>query len=361
MIFRMSKVTVIVPSFNHARFIEGTVASILQQTHRDLELIVVDDCSSDDSVTLLRQFTGDPRFTLVPLSSNVGAGAAMNIGAERATGEFIAFCGSDDQFLSDKLEKQLAVFDNQSDLGVVFTHIELIDENGRTYPDGSHPLHPIFKQANRSRGQWIHRFFYDGNCLCQPSALIRRDLFEAVGRQDARLTQLHDFALWIRCVQRNPIHIIEAPLTRYRRSRHAVSLSDHGLASNLRVRWESIAVLSLFLETSDTLAVDAFGAQYLTDRASLGATTEQAIALAATRQPHRWHQFFGIQTLYESLRGMNRDAPSPQDTQMLAKLREISGQLDPMGLAASLAPPPAAPRVTFNWNSNAGAPRTTWR
>jgi teichuronic acid biosynthesis glycosyltransferase TuaG len=90
----MPKVSVVIPSYNHASIVGETIHSVLNQSFRDLELIVVDDASSDGSQEVLRSHAGDPRVKLTLLSQNVGAPVAMNVGAEQASGEYIAFCGS---------------------------------------------------------------------------------------------------------------------------------------------------------------------------------------------------------------------------------------------------------------------------
>lgn len=328
-------VSVVIPSFNHAQFIGDAIRSILDQSLRDLELIVVDDASSDGSPALLRSLPADPRLHIVCLQTNVGAPAAMNTGAARARGEFIAFCGSDDQFMQEKLARQVDLLRGRPELSAVFTHIELIDEHGIPWEPSSHPWQATFAQHNRSREAWLQRFFHEGNCLCQPSALIRRSTFERVGRQDARLAQLHDFALWLDLLQHGDIAIIEQPLTRYRRRRVGGSLSDGSIESFLRVRWEWLQVLPRFLKVDPSLGAGVFGGKY-TEARQRGATHSQAVALAAAINPNRWYQQFALQTLFDTLPAAADADMAPGDHWLTGELRKLSGELDILGIRAEM-------------------------
>ena len=88
-------ISVLVPSYNHGKFISQTIASILNQTHNNFEIVIVDDGSSDDSIERILEFR-DTRIRLIQLNENVGACKAMNIGIQHCQGKFIAVCNSDD-------------------------------------------------------------------------------------------------------------------------------------------------------------------------------------------------------------------------------------------------------------------------
>lgn len=105
-------VSIITPSFNCAEFIEKTIKSISVQTYRNWELLITDDCSTDNSCEIIERFASeDSRIKLYRLSHNSGAGIARNNSIEKASGRFIAFCDSDDRWYPDKLEKQLEYMD----------------------------------------------------------------------------------------------------------------------------------------------------------------------------------------------------------------------------------------------------------
>lgn len=104
----MPLVTIITPSFNSAKFISYTIASIISQTFKDWELLVIDDCSTDNSLEVITEWCKkDSRINLIQLNENSGAAVARNRGIEAADSRFIAFLDSDDKWLPNKLEKQL--------------------------------------------------------------------------------------------------------------------------------------------------------------------------------------------------------------------------------------------------------------
>lgn len=102
-------VSIITPSYDCADFIGETIDSILSQTYTNWELLITDDCSTDKSRDIIREYAdNDSRIKLLKLEKNSGAGVARNNSIKEAKGRFIAFCDSDDRWFPDKLEKQLA-------------------------------------------------------------------------------------------------------------------------------------------------------------------------------------------------------------------------------------------------------------
>ena len=125
----MKKVTVIIPAYGVERYIAATIRSVLAQTYRNFELLIIDDGSPDRSVELCRQFT-DPRIRILR-QSNRGPAAARNLGIRQATGAYIALLDGDDLWEPEKLEKHVAHLENQPEVGVSFCRSTLIDEAGK--------------------------------------------------------------------------------------------------------------------------------------------------------------------------------------------------------------------------------------
>jgi len=118
------------PSYNAARFIGESINSVLLQTYSNWELLIVDDCSKDNSVEVVRKFANiDKRVVLFSLEKNVGAAAARNVAIEHAQGQYIAFLDSDDVWDEYKLEKQLA-FMKQYSYAFTFSNYYVMEENG---------------------------------------------------------------------------------------------------------------------------------------------------------------------------------------------------------------------------------------
>lgn len=119
------KVSVILPNYNGEDFIKDSVQSVLSQTNVSLELIIIDDCSYDNSIEVIRKFK-DPRVKLIKLDNNMGVSNARNIGIENSTGDYISFIDSDDYWIESKLETQLN-FMSQHNLNLTYSSINIID------------------------------------------------------------------------------------------------------------------------------------------------------------------------------------------------------------------------------------------
>lgn len=124
-------VSIITPTHNSAKFVEKTISGILAQTYSNWELLITDDCSTDDTCAILESFVNlDSRIKLFKLDKNAGAGVARNHSIENAQGRFIAFCDSDDLWYPEKLEKQIQ-FMLDKDTALTYTNYEEIDEEGQ--------------------------------------------------------------------------------------------------------------------------------------------------------------------------------------------------------------------------------------
>ena len=135
-------VSIITPSYNCSSFIIDTITSVLSQSYVDWEMIIVDDCSIDNSVEIIERIIGDnPKIRLIKLENNVGSAQSRNAALEVANGRFIAFLDSDDIWHPDKLEKQV-VFMLKRKAPISFTSYELIDENGESK---NHIIHSVEK------------------------------------------------------------------------------------------------------------------------------------------------------------------------------------------------------------------------
>lgn len=121
------KISIITASYNYENFIKETIQSILNQTYQDWELIVIDDCSTDNSVEVIKSFKDD-RIKLIVNEKNLGLAATVRRGIENATGEWIAFLESDDIWEKDCLEKRVEVAKKYPDIGLIFNSVEMFGE-----------------------------------------------------------------------------------------------------------------------------------------------------------------------------------------------------------------------------------------
>lgn len=193
----MPTVSVIMPSYNHARYIGMAIDSVLRQSLQDVELIVIDDGSTDGTRDLLRGIK-DERVRCVLRERNVGASQGSNEGLAMARSPYVAMISSDDRFAPTKLERQVAEFSAGGDVTAVFCVPRLIDGSGRAIAAGTHYLQQVFTAGRWSRAEMLRRLFSGGNFLCHPSVMVRRETYERVGSYDVRMSSLGDLDMWMR-------------------------------------------------------------------------------------------------------------------------------------------------------------------
>ncbi len=258
------RVSVVMPSYHHEHFVGDAIGSVLSQSFSDFELIVVDDGSTDNSREVISSID-DSRLKPVFLEKNLGAGEATNIGIRRATGEFIAICNSDDLWEPDKLLAQVRFLDEHPDVSAVFSDVRWIDQNGLEISAESLPsFSEIFLQRNRSRFAWQRGLVERGNCLCHPSVLIRKSVYDAVGLYNNYLRQLPDYEMWLRVLQKFDIHVMTDRLIRFRI--HTGNTSTPNPVAQARTWVEHILIArSFFNDVDGKNFMAAFGANRIMD------------------------------------------------------------------------------------------------
>lgn len=243
----MAEVSVVIASYNHEKYVAEAVQSVLDQTYQDFEIVITDDGSTDRTVTEIKKIT-DPRIKLFCFKNNWGACVAKRKCLDEAKGEYIAVLNSDDVFLPDKLEKQVRFLDEHKDIGAVFSYANVIDENGNDFTDNTHFYYRTFNRSNRTRFEWLNRFFYKGNCLCHPSVLIRNECYKSIGYYDERYAQLPDFDFWIRLCMKYEIYIIPENLVKFRVRKDEANVSGQRPESKIRCNWENTHILKNYLK-----------------------------------------------------------------------------------------------------------------
>ncbi|WP_372682774.1 glycosyltransferase [Desulfosarcina sp.] len=193
------RVSVILPTYNRAWILAQAVESVLCQDYVNLQLIVIDDGSTDDTVHLLSSFKD--RITVIQ-QANRGVSAARNAGIRASTGELIALIDSDDTWLPGKVTAQVAFFSTHPDAHVCQTEEVWIRNGVRVNPG---------KRHRKEAGMIFERSLE--LCLVSPSAvMMRRSLLDEVGLFDETLPACEDYDLWLRIAWKHPIHLIDQPL-----------------------------------------------------------------------------------------------------------------------------------------------------
>lgn len=200
------RVSVIIPTFNTGRFIEGAVQSVFAQTETDFELIVVDDGSTDDTRGRLRPYEGKIRYVY---QTNSGRPSARNKGLELAQGEFLAFLDADDIWMPDRLERGLRFLEAKKDAGLVHGEVEMIDSRGRLLDDETRHVKTIY-QMEAKKGSGYLRLL-DRCAIFSSTVLLRRACAEKVGAYDARFPIYEDYDWYLRFSMRFSVGLLGAP------------------------------------------------------------------------------------------------------------------------------------------------------
>ncbi|HPH03582.1 MAG TPA: glycosyltransferase [Spirochaetota bacterium] len=243
----MSKVSVILSSFNHEEFLRDAIDSALTQTFEDFELLIWDDASKDTSWDIINTYKDHRIHAVRNDEQRRGIWGINKAITEIAVGEYIAIHHSDDLWEPEKLAEQVAYLDAHPDIGAVFTKVLPITEDGSPLSDPKHFYSSVFEQPNRNRHEWLRFFFERGNALCHPSVLIRRKCYEDCGLYRFGLAQLGDFDMWIRLCLKYEIHILDRKLTRFRVRAGELNTSGDRPEVRTRSQFEFFHLLKNFL------------------------------------------------------------------------------------------------------------------
>ena len=240
------KVSVILTSYNHEKFLRESIESVLNQTFKDYELIICDDASTDHSWNIICSYD-DSRIISYRNNINIVRGNLNKMIVQVAHGEYIAIHHSDDVWEPTKLETQVHFLEMHPNIGAVFTNAHVIGENGESFEDSSHFYYKIFDQPNRDRFEWLNYFFYKGNALCHPSVLIRKICYDDCGLYRNGFIQLDDLDQWVRLCLKYEIHVIPEKLVRFRVLSNEMNVSGNRPETRIRSHYEYFQLLDNFL------------------------------------------------------------------------------------------------------------------
>lgn len=294
----MPKVSVILTSFNHGKYIREAIDSALAQTFTDFELIIWDDASSDDSWAIINSYT-DTRIKAFRNDETRRHILSRAI-SEVASGEYIAIHHSDDVWEPEKLEKQVDFLDANPTYGAVFTKVLAIGEDSLPHKDKSNYYANVFEQPNRTRHEWLNYFFYHGNALCHPSVLIRKQCYTDCGLYRYGMAQVSDFDMWIRLCLKYEIYVLPEKLVYFRARDNEANTSGNRPEVNIRVSIEYHNILksyllidafeemaAIFPEAKEYYRKDGFEPKFV------------FAMLALEKNMPNWIKFFGIELLFD--------------------------------------------------------------
>jgi hypothetical protein len=303
------KVSIILISYNHAKYLRESIDTVLDQTFSDFELFLVDDASTDGSWKIIESYT-DPRIRAFRSRTNTGAGGdSRKVMSEVAVGEYIAIHHSDDAWEPQKLEKQVAFLESRPEIGAVFTQVQVIGEDGEPFEDRSHVYYRRFDQPNRSRHEWLNYFFRHGNALCHPSVLLRKACLEDCGMYRYGLSLFADLDMWVRLCLKYEIHILPEKLVRFRVRAGDANSSTGGAEMLARRPFEYLQVLNQYRALSsveELVRVFPETTQYMK---SEGFDPGFALGMAALKlRDDKFAKLFGLTLLFEAINDPERAA-----------------------------------------------------
>jgi glycosyltransferase involved in cell wall biosynthesis len=208
-------VSICLPTYNAGKTVMRTIQSILHQIYGNLEILVVDNASTDNTLNLLAQVT-DPRLAIHRNERNIGAEANFSRCIELASGQYIAIFHADDLYLPNMVEKQVRVLQDNPSVGAVFTLASLINDDDEIIGEGRLPA--------RLRGKGLYHFpeiflsiLENGNFLACPSCMVRGRLYKELAPFDGqRFGTSVDLDMWLRILETGPIAILDEKLMNYR-------------------------------------------------------------------------------------------------------------------------------------------------
>lgn len=236
-------ISVVVPLYNHEKYIRECLGSVLGQTFGDFELLVIDDGSSDGSGQVVRSIA-DPRISYLR-QENQGAHAAINRGVQLARGAYVSILNSDDAYHPDRLRECLGLLEADGALAAAFSHLELIDGEGKSLGvvRGAEECWTEHDPESSFMGEGdLLLDLLAGNFLRTTSNLFcRREVFAEIGPFE-NLRYAHDYDFFLRLCLRRRVRVIERPLLRYRVHARNTLKEDEAAA-----RFEVGLVLARFL------------------------------------------------------------------------------------------------------------------
>ncbi|MBF0216000.1 MAG: glycosyltransferase [Candidatus Omnitrophica bacterium] len=204
----MKKVTIVITTYNRANLVTEAVESVIAQTYGDIEIIVVDDGSTDNTEGALGKYLSQGTIKYVK-KKNEGACVARNIGIKMAGGEFVGVLDSDDLYMPEKVARTVKYFGKYPDTGFVYSSAYIVSEDKK-----------IIRKHNKYQSYMPEKTAHEllfGNFICNSSVIVRKQCFDDVGYYDENIFLPADWDLWIRLAEKFTAGYVEEPLIMYRK------------------------------------------------------------------------------------------------------------------------------------------------
>ena len=257
-------ISVLMVNYNHENTIEATIKSVLNQTYKNIQFVIVDDGSTDDSNNIVKRFK-DELIELYSLGKNEHICYATNYGFEKVKGKYLARIDSDDIWYPNFLEKHISFIHENPGCRIAFSWCDWIDEEDNNI---NHLVPEWLKLCDvnfNSQKEWLKQFYFDGNCLMHSAVVMETDLMREIGYFEPAYRQLHDFDYWVRIAKRYNIYIIPERLACIRKFRTGSDNASAPTKTNtIRTFNEYMDIrAAMFDDMSDETFRETFGDQFV--------------------------------------------------------------------------------------------------
>jgi glycosyltransferase involved in cell wall biosynthesis len=210
----MASVSVIIPVYNCEKYITEAVESVLGQSYDDIEIIVVDDGSTDNTLSTLEPYRGRPNLRIVR-QANAGPSRARNQGIKHSQGKYCAFLDADDVMMPERLRVQVDAMEEQKDVALVYCDLMTFDKEGI--------IHRTKKEFTKPyAGNVLDKLLIE-NFITTSTVMVRKSCFDEVPLFDEGISHSEDYKMWLNIAERFKLGYVDLPLVKYRY--HADSLS----------------------------------------------------------------------------------------------------------------------------------------
>jgi len=193
------KISVIIPTYNQSECLKEAIESVLNQTYKNIEIIVIDDGSTDNTLGVVGSF--DNKIVCIQ-QKNKGASSARNIGIKKANGEYLAFLDSDDMWIKNKLEKQIDFIKKNPEIGLLGTGCYQMINIGKV----------IHKKIFPNKNEILQKDLIKYNPFIQSSVMVKKDVFNHIDLYDEKFKESEDYDLWLRIAQKYKVANLEQAL-----------------------------------------------------------------------------------------------------------------------------------------------------
>lgn len=208
----MVEISVVIPTYNYGKYIKCAIESVLKQTYKDFEIVVVDDGSTDNTKEILYQYFSQIQYYHI---QNSGPAHARNFGIENSKGKYIAFLDADDIWVNTKLEKQIEVFRKNKEVGMVFTECEVFK--------GNKVLKKKMGKKKLMKGDLASNIFIFSG-VATPTVMVKKKVFENLGKFEESLTCAEDDNMWIRIASNYEVVLIDESLVMVRKHNENITI-----------------------------------------------------------------------------------------------------------------------------------------